>query len=722
MRISRIKIENFRGLASVDIPLSRFGCLIGENNAGKSSVFQALNFFFRGLSALPSDFLHASNGIRIQVAFTGVTDSDLLRLEEKHRARISPDIVEGSLTLVKVYDGPGKGELRVVSMIPAEARYGKVAIDETLKAGLSAEVITANVKETYPEIYAKLDGKVNRAAVRRELKETLSSLTASELSMGEEKLPTGMDKSISPLLPEPIYIPAVKELNDDIKTSDSSTFGKLLTLLFGQIEHQLPSLAASFGSLREQLNVVKLEDGRVKDNRLQEVQEIEGLIQRNLQDSFPRANVHLEIPPPELRSLLAQAEISINDGVSGHFRTKGDGLRRSVTFAMLRTYVDLKTTQPEGASSAQQPYLLLFEEPEVFLHPRAQKQLFDALKFFSDFNDVLVTTHSPSFFAPRATGTFVKMIKDHDASPPESRACVVDVHDMESRDQFEIIKHENNEAAFFADSVLLVEGPSDHILIPHISRTLNSEWDFSKHSATIAKVEGKGSISRYRDFFEKFDMRVSVLADLDALQGDFDKLGASEKCRSLRDLLIGKVTEAATAQVAAESTEPAGDVLRKMRKSGALQGLWREAQKKREEFESGECEWQDLDLAVNAFFNRSASHTQREILRDPADKGIREMKERLIQALREENIFVWERGAIEDYYPPLEENHSSNKNVRAQDFCESYVTADDIRGLPVFNGEECEFDLIFEKFFNVSLPVLSSIPKQASGELNGAPA
>ncbi|MFF2953950.1 ATP-dependent endonuclease [Kitasatospora sp. NPDC057965] len=722
MRISRIKIENFRGLASVDIPLSRFGCLIGENNAGKSSVFQALNFFFRGASALSSDFLHASKRIRIQVAFAGITDSDLLRLEEKHRTRISPDIVDGSLTLVKVYDGPGKGELRIVSMVPAEARYGKVAIDETLKTGLSADVIAANVKATYPEIYDKLDGKVNRAAVRRELKETISNLASDELVMGEEKLPTGMDKSISPLLPEPIYIPAVKELNDDVKTTDSSTFGRLLTLLFGQIEHQLPSLAASFGSLRKQLNVVTLEDGGVEDNRLDEVREIEGLIQRNLQDSFPRANVRLEIPPPELRSLLAQAEISINDGVSGHFRTKGDGLRRSVTFAMLRTYVDLKTAQPDGAPSAQQPYLLLFEEPEVFLHPRAQKQLFDALKFFSDFNDVLVTTHSPSFFAPRATGTFVKIIKDHESSPPASRACVVDVHDMESRDQFEIIKHENNEAAFFSDSVLLVEGPSDHILIPHISRTLNPGWDFSKHSATIAKVEGKGSISRYRSFFEKFEMKVSVLADLDALQGDFDKLGASEKCKSLRDLLIGKVTEAAAAQTAVDSTEPTGETLRKMRKSGALQGLWREAQKKREEFERGECEWHDLNLAIGEFFNRSASQAQRDILRSPADESIREVKVKLILALREENIFVWERGAIEDYYPPLEENQSSNKNVRAQDFCERYVTADDIRGLPAFGGGACEFDLIFEKFFNTGLSQPSLIPAQASGEPNGAPA
>jgi len=47
----------------------------------------------------------------------------------------------------------------------------------------------------------------------------------------EEKdliLPTGFWNSIKPLLPEPILIPAVKDITDDVKTTESATFGKLL--------------------------------------------------------------------------------------------------------------------------------------------------------------------------------------------------------------------------------------------------------------------------------------------------------------------------------------------------------------------------------------------------------------------------------------------------------------------------------------------------------------
>ncbi|MWJ01247.1 AAA family ATPase [Clavibacter michiganensis] len=44
MKLTNIRIQNFRAHADTTIPLSQLGCLIGENNAGKSSVLHALQF------------------------------------------------------------------------------------------------------------------------------------------------------------------------------------------------------------------------------------------------------------------------------------------------------------------------------------------------------------------------------------------------------------------------------------------------------------------------------------------------------------------------------------------------------------------------------------------------------------------------------------------------------------------------------------------------------
>ncbi|MEU2207585.1 AAA family ATPase [Streptomyces hygroscopicus] len=709
MRLEHIRIDNFRGLSHVDMSFSHFGCLIGENNVGKSSVFQALNMFLRSGSAVDTDFLNPSLPIRIQLTFAGIGTADLKRLEESHRSRIEPVVADGRLTLARTYAGAGKGTIWVVRKVPREARFHNGALKEVLRPKITTEELGESVKFAYPEIFAKLTGKITRTAVEREWAECVGALRDDEYTTGDDPLMTGLDKSVAPLLPEPIYIPAVKELNDDLKTSSTATFGRLLSILFEDIEHQLPQLEASFELLRSQLNVVSEEDGSESDGRLPEVRQIESLIQHNLQESFPRARVRLEIPPPRLRSLLEDAQITVNDGINGPFKTKGDGLRRSVAFAILRAYVDMKTSKPTQPDSAQQPCLLLFEEPEVFLHPQAQRQLFEALTVFSNYNDVLVSTHSSAFCAPGATGTFVKVVKDHTLEPPASRTFVIDLSDMDARDQFEIITHENNEAAFFATSVLLVEGPSDRTLIPHIARTLSPQWDFDKHGAAIAKVEGKGSIERYRSFFQRFAMRVAVVADLDALLDGFEKLGASS--RQLRDRVVSKVNEL----LKNEDVAVSASTLKSLSKNGSARALWEHAQLKSEEHAQGLCEFEEVDAAVKAFFARSAYGTSRRILEEADDPELAEMKLELLRTLRHEDIYVWERGAIEAYYPELQANESNNKNDRARMFCERYTTADAIRGLPVFKESiACEFDLIFQSFFGTPplQPTAVEVPRQ----------
>jgi hypothetical protein len=211
---------------------------------------------------------------------------------------------------------------------------------------------------------------------------------------------------------------------------------------------------------------------------------------------------------------------------------------------------------------------------------------------------------------------------------------------MDARDQFEIITHENNEAAFFATSVLLVEGPSDRTLIPHIARTLSPQWDFDKQGTAIAKVEGKGSIERYRRFFKRFEMRVAVVADLDAVLDGFDKLGASADCRQLRDKVVSKVNEL----VEDEDAKVSAGTLKSLSKSGTARALWEHAQLKSAEHAEGLCAFEELDAAVKAFFARSASGTARRILEEAENSELEKMKLELLSMLRREDIYIWERG------------------------------------------------------------------------------
>lgn len=49
MKISRIKIENFRSLKSAEFATSDFNIFVGQNNCGKTNFFEAIEFFFNGV-------------------------------------------------------------------------------------------------------------------------------------------------------------------------------------------------------------------------------------------------------------------------------------------------------------------------------------------------------------------------------------------------------------------------------------------------------------------------------------------------------------------------------------------------------------------------------------------------------------------------------------------------------------------------------------------------
>lgn len=42
MKLERISISNFKGIRAQSFEPSKFSCLVGENNAGKSTVMQAI--------------------------------------------------------------------------------------------------------------------------------------------------------------------------------------------------------------------------------------------------------------------------------------------------------------------------------------------------------------------------------------------------------------------------------------------------------------------------------------------------------------------------------------------------------------------------------------------------------------------------------------------------------------------------------------------------------
>jgi putative ATP-dependent endonuclease of the OLD family len=236
------------------------------------------------------------------------------------------------------------------------------------------------------------------------------------------------------------------------------------------------------------------------------VKEIESTIQKNLQESFRNIDIQLEVPPPEIKSLLSNTTIYADDGVRGPIEFKGDGFKRAITFSILRAYVQLaqnpRWRKSDDTTACRDNFLFLFEEPELYLHPRAQNILFDALTRISVHHQVIVTTHSPLFFTWDAKGTFVKMGKEERAgdSKPRSVCTSVNLDDLVAKDAYQIISFETSNFGFFSKRIVLVEGESDMIAFPHMARLIDPAWDIKASNICLVQTRGKGNFKKYANF------------------------------------------------------------------------------------------------------------------------------------------------------------------------------------------------------------------------------
>lgn len=706
MFISNIKITNFKGIKGDEFDSSPLTCIIGENNAGKSSILLATSLFFSGTSLNSYDYFDLNQPIDIEVEFSEVTENDLNRLIPEHKERISEIVEDGKITFNRRYSFQDNKSVLLCKMLsPIDERFLKDNIDTLLK-GKKKNEINGILYATFPEYASNFQGKVETQAQAKELLQNIIlQMPVEQKQWGFQPLPTGIENSIKNFLPEPIYIPAVKDIRDDIKSKESATFGKILSILLRIVEksEHFDSINNSFEQLHGLLNI-KRENGKESDNRIPLLSEIEKSISNSLAENFPTAKIEIEIPKPELKQIFSNAKILVDDGVRDVIDSKGDGIKRALTFALLKTFIEQSRNQKTNTSQQadEQPYLFLFEEPELYLHPNAQRTLFDSLESLTSLNNqVFVTTHSPTFFSPQSTGTFIKVKKIYQANEkPYAKFLKINfVKDNSKKDAFQIICYENNSAAFFSDKVVFVEGDSDLIFLKELALLFSSEWDFDKKNIPIISINGKNNVSRFTDFYNTFDIQCYCIVDSDALIDGFEKFKVTKEINDLRNQLLQEMD--AYIQSSSGNVEPSRQQIKSL-----IQGFtWKEKYSKLKNYaraiKNREVLTDEQLEELDYLFHYENSSARREILINPGFNSVN--KSDLLDRLREQNIFILSHGAIEAYYPKIDGLSNLDKPSKALKAIEHLKSNNDFRSLlPIIlvdSEQRCELEVIFEKIF-----------------------
>ncbi len=199
----------------------------------------------------------------------------------------------------------------------------------------------------------------------------------------------------------------------------------------------------------------------------------------------------------------------------------GHGAVRMAIFLLMLMRDELRET-----GVAEKNYLVLFEEPELFLHPTLTKKLRDLIYEVSDDDmpfQVLSASHSPQMIDISKDHTsLVRMTREEDASTSLFQVNKEDLKNPEQQTD-EAVKNKIYEIlrfdpficeSFYADEVVLVEGDTEAI----IWRGFQQEFK-SKKDVFVVNCHSCTNIPFYQKIFSKFNIPYSVICDTDANSG-----------------------------------------------------------------------------------------------------------------------------------------------------------------------------------------------------------
>ncbi|WP_186024406.1 ATP-dependent nuclease [Burkholderia gladioli] len=495
MKLRGINIHNFRSVLDADIEAHDYMLLVGANNAGKSTIVNALRAFYDDLKWSADDFPKvgaADKDAWVQLTYQ-LDDDEWGSLADKYKEGVA----DQRLTVRRYF---------------ASAERGRV------QAGQS-------------NIYGFVRGRP------------------------DEELFYGARNVSAAKLGQVLYVPALTTASEQTKTSGPSPLRNMLNFLLKKVvskSEAYKELSAAF----EKLNI----EARQKDGFLSE-------ISTPLNTAISSWSIKIDLSvnsvgPEEIsKSLVKFAFVDSSLGDAGFdLERYGHGFQRSVIYELIRlapTFKDEKA--PDKKEFNPLFNLVLFEEPETFLHPSQQESMAYHLRRLGaeQGQQVIVTTHSATFvgkaaeqigqvvrisrfdgashtFQPRGgqiTNLFERggelltalaaFVADQNVPEERKRNAKIlianppaaDIATQEERFRFQLWLDGERASLFFADKVLLVEGATERGLFNYL---LANDWyDLSSHRICVVDVLGKYNFHRYMALLEVYGIPHGVMLDDD---------------------------------------------------------------------------------------------------------------------------------------------------------------------------------------------------------------
>lgn len=539
MKIEKITIKNWRSIKDQVIHAQDLMVIIGQNNHGKSNLLSSILFFFGEIKHHDLDFHRGSTELFVELQFGCLDESD-------------------NTTFKKYLTSEGKIIVRKTAYLSGSFDY-RGYIENPTEEWLQEANASAYTKR---ELACSLPFHPFLPATGRIAKQDIVDAQAAYIEQNRELINfsyeleatnfLGLKSVASGIFGEVYFIPAVKEASDDFTLKDSSVFGKMysdVVALMSENNEEWKTTKENLGKLFATLNK-KDKDGNVNEGRPQQLSNFEEELATELVTWGAR--VDIEVSSPDIESVFkANTQVWVDDGVRTDIKRKGHGLQRALTVALIQVVAKRAIAaaanngnEAEGARRVSNSRYFIFEEPELYLHPQAQRSLFDSfVKLSESGSQVILCTHSSGLIDVERYKSIYIATKETGYDETIVKQCVDDLFEGDAKKDFNLSYWINPDRGelFFASKVVLLEGATEKTVFPLLAK----EIGVFRYDYTLIDCGSKDNIPLYVKLLNKFKIPYVAVYDRDHQQGKSADAIASantstQKIEDVIDPAIGK--------------------------------------------------------------------------------------------------------------------------------------------------------------------------------------
>lgn len=524
MRLHSLTISGFKRIKQAQIFFGDATFLIGMNNAGKSSVLQAIECLLSAKKILDQKLYYAE--IDPETGETKPTVNTVTLHAEFRNVPIEAKTWRGFKGRIFEFAAPSENETGLSLTYKKTYQFGQDVLIEIrarelernskfvgCKTGqdlVNSGVPEDQVKELFPDLQKNI-GESRGALEKLQLLDDLWDEKDNETWVVN---PGGIPAVVLSMLPRFLLIPA------DASGGEIDGTGSVLSKTMTELFEDVRSMSANYAEAQRHLDALAkefdpLDIGSDFGRMMADLNKVLGSV---FPDSRLHAKAMLSDPTTAIKPTFA---VELSSNIRTSVTHQGSGMVRAAAFGILR----FRQKWLSGREDKHNRSLIVcFEEPETFLHPSAANQMRNAIyELSSSQAQIVATTHSPFIIdlsrKPRQILNCMRHedgdVKVHPFNVSESYEKL----DGDDKAHVKMLARMDDYVAriFFTRHIVIVEGDTEEIIIKETLRRLPKEKylrvlaDFE-----IVKARGKASIISFVKYLVAMGIKPIVVHDRDA--------------------------------------------------------------------------------------------------------------------------------------------------------------------------------------------------------------